>query len=142
MDPPLRHFKTENEYRQYYEATYCRAIIHTFDGYRVYFPRATFDHAFFESVNRQARDKSQFSWSRAERIDWIKAALFDPSAELYVGWLRDKKRHDANRRITLVYENYVVVLLLNRNKETATFITAYVADGTTIAKIRSGPRWR
>jgi hypothetical protein len=31
---------------------------------------------------------------RAERMDWIKATLQDPNAELYVGCDREKKRYD------------------------------------------------
>lgn len=142
MPPPLVHYTTEKEYRDHYERSYCRAVINTFDGLRVYFPRQQFDDAFFESANRRARDKSVFSLARAERIDWIRAALEDPKAELYQGWDRDRKVIDRDRRITLVYGNYVVVLLIRRNRNAATFITAYVADASTIQKIRGGPRWR
>jgi hypothetical protein len=97
--------------------------------------------AFFESAGRKARDKSIFSWSRAERIDWIRAAIEDPTAELYRGWDRDKKRIAHDRRITLVFGNYVVVLQVYSKGNKATFITAYVASSDTISKIRSGPRW-
>jgi hypothetical protein len=82
-----------------------------------------------------------FSWQRAERIDWIKAALQDSSADLFVGWDRDKKAYAFKRRVCTVYGNYVVVLSVAKNKKAAIFITAYVADETTIQKIRSGPRW-
>jgi hypothetical protein len=108
----------------------------------VYFPKQQFDDAFFESANRRARDKSVFSLARAERIDWIRAALEDPKAELYQGWDRDRKVIDRDRRITVVYGNYVVVLLVRRNRNSATFITAYVAEANTIQKIRNSPRWR
>lgn len=141
MPPPLVHYTTEKEYRDHYERCYCRAVINTFDGLRVYFPKQQFDDAFFESANRQAQDKSIFSMTRAERIDWIRAALADPQAELYQGWDRKKKVIARDRRITLVYGNYVVVLMVRGKPRSATFITAYVADPKTIQKIRSHPRW-
>ena len=141
MPPALVHYATEAEYRVHYERCYCRAVIHTFDGMRVYFPKRQFGDAFFESASRKARDKSVFSSRRAERIDWIRAALEDPTAELYQGWDRNKKVIDHGRRVTLVFGSYVVVLRINSKRHTATFITAYVANPDTIRKIRSGPRW-
>lgn len=142
MPPALVHYSTEQEYRDHYERCYCDVKISTFDGLRVYFPKHQFDDAFFESANRRARDKSVFSLARAERIDWIRAALEDPKAELYQGWDRDRKVTDRDRRITLVYGNYVVVLLVRRKQNSATFITAYVAGASTLQKIRSSPRWQ
>jgi len=142
MPPALIPYKTEAEYRRHYETHYCKVTIHTFDGIRVYFPKQQFDEAFYESANRRARDKSLFSWRRAERIDWIRAALEDPTAELYVGWDRNKKKLNPGRRVALVYQNYVVILRMNIKRKRATFITAYVAGPTTIAKIRNGPRWK
>lgn len=142
MLPSLVIYTTEAEYRQHYERNYCRKTIHTFDGFRVFFPKHAFGHAFYESANRKARDKSVFSHVRAERMDWIHAALTDSSADLYAGWLRDKKRYDLNRRVTLIFGNFVVVLFMNRKKMSATFITAYVANASTVAKIRKGSRWR
>jgi hypothetical protein len=142
MPPPLVQYATEAEYREHYESRYCCAVIRTFDGIRVFFPKQQFDHAFFESANRKARDKSVFSRRRAERIDWISAALQDPAADLFVGWDRDKKKYDCHRRVTVVYGDYVVVLSVSRGRTSATFITAFIADGATIQKIRSGPRWQ
>lgn len=142
VPPALVHYLTDDQYRAHYERRYCSAVIHTFDGLRVYFAKQQFDDAFFESANRKARDKSVFSSARAERIDWIRAALEDPAAELYQGWDRDKKKVDSGRRITLVFGSYVVVLKVRSNRGSATFITAYVADPATIGKIRSGPRWK
>ena len=141
MPPALVHYSTEQAYRDHYERCYCRTEIKTFDGLRVYFPKQQFDDAFFESADRRARDKSVFSRDRAERIDWIRAALEDAKAELYQGWDRDRKVTDRDRRIALVYNTYVVVLLVRRKRNSATFITAYVAGASTIQKIRSSPRW-
>ena len=142
MPPSLVFYDTEEEYQQHYETHYCHKIIHTFDKVRVYFPKRTFAHAFYESANRRARDKSVFSRMRAERIDWIKIALNDPTAELYAGWLRDKKQYTHNRRVTVIYGDYVIVLRWNVKKGSTTFITAYVAQGTTISKIRRSPKWK
>lgn len=74
-------------------------------------------------------------------MDWIGAALQDSTAELYAGWDRDKKMVNYNRRVTLVYGDYVVILNLNLKKSSAIFITAYIADAGTITKIRGGPKW-
>jgi len=141
MPPQLVHYQTEVEYRNHYEDKYCRSSIYTFDGFRIFFPKQQFDDAFFESANRLKRDKSVFSRRRAERMDWIGAALQDSTAELYAGWDRDKKMVNYNRRVTLVYGDYVVILNLNLKKSSAIFITAYIADAGTITKIRGGPKW-
>ena len=141
MPPALVRYTTEAEYRAHYERCYCRAVIHTFDGLRVHFPKQQFDDAFFESANRRARDKSVFALERAERIDWIRATVEDPTAELYQGWDRDRKVTAHGRRIALVFGNYVVVLQVHNKRGAATFITAYVATSDTIRKIRSSPRW-
>jgi len=45
-----------------------------------------FDHAFYESVNRKAKDKSELSLNRCEKMFWIKDALNDPDAILKKGW--------------------------------------------------------
>ncbi len=142
MPPPLVHYAPEAEYRDHYEREYCRAVIHTCDGLRVFFPKRQFDHAFFESANRRARDKSVFSRTRAERINWIRAALEDEAAQQFVGWDRDRKQHDPCRRVTVAYSNYVVVLRVHRPGARATFVTAYQAEASVIQKICSGPRWK
>jgi len=85
--------------------------------------------------------KDAFSSQRAERIDWIRAALQDPSAELHVGWDGKKKRYDRSHRMAIVVRDYVVVIRLS-GKQTAQFVTAYVADSpSTLAKIKGSPKW-
>lgn len=139
--PPLVSYADQNEYRVHFERVYCQGPIRCFDGIAVRFRKADFDHCFFES-SRRNQIKDQFSPQRAERIDWIKAALEDPEAELYAGWDNKRKRHDHSRRVTVVVVNYVVVIRLT-GTTTARFVTAYVADSeTTIDKIKGGPRWR
>ena len=141
MPPPLIYYASDAEYRTHFEIHYCGQTIKTFDGYRVFFPKQQFDDAFYESANRKTKDKSVFSNKRAERIDWIRTALEDATAEVYAGWDRDKKRINNKRRVALVYHEYVIVLQMNLKRKSATFITAYVADNVTIAKIRRNPKW-
>jgi hypothetical protein len=82
-----------------------------------------------------------FSIQRAERIDWIKATLEDPNADLHVGWDGKKKRYDRSHRVALVLGDYVVIIRLGGNKK-AQFVTAYVADNLrTLAKIKGSPKW-
>lgn len=136
--PPLVYYKTEKEYRAHFERVYCKKSIVTFDGIPVRFKKVDFNHAFYES--RQAKDDT-FSLRRAQRIDWIKAALEDPGSEMYVGWDNKKKRNDRRRRVVLVQGNYVVVIGIS-SKGRGRFITSFIADsGRTVQMIRSNPKW-
>jgi hypothetical protein len=138
--PPLLWYGTEAEYRAHFERVYCQRPIITFDEIAVRFRKGGFDHCFYESTRRN-RVKDVFSIQRAERIDWIKAALQDPNAELYVGWDGKKKRYDRSHRVVLVLGNYVVVIRIS-GSQTAQFVTAYVADSpSTLAKIKRNPMW-
>lgn len=139
--PPLVYYASANDYRQHYQANYCNVLVHTFDGLRVFFPRRQFDHAFYESSSRRTPDKSVFCRERAERIDWIAAALQDGTAELYVGWDNKKKALDPHRRVTIVYGDYVVILRIESQRRRASFITAFVGGEETLKKIRSNPTW-
>ena len=117
---------------------YCRQKIKTFDDISVRFHKRDFDHAFFES--KMSKDDT-FSTIRAEKMDWIKAALQDPNSERYVGWNKRRKRHDPRRRVTVVMGDYVVVIGLSK-KGAGNFITAYVADsGRTLRMIRGSSKW-
>ena len=138
--PPLVCYGTVHEYRAHYEHVYCQGPITTFDGIAVRFRKNRFDHCFYESTRRN-QVKDAFSAQRAERIDWIKAALQDPNADLYVGWDGKKKRYSQSHRVVLVAGDYVVVIRLSGN-QTAQFVTAYVADSpSTLAKIKGSPKW-
>jgi hypothetical protein len=136
--PPLVLYQTQGEYRRHFESTYCQNAIVTFDGWRVRFSKKDFDHCMFESTKRN-KVKDQFSKARSQRIDWIKATLENPNAHCFQGWLSDKKRYDAKRRVSLCYKDFVVVILLQNNKR-ARFITAYVADPNTITKLKMSPK--
>lgn len=140
--PPLVNYATEDEYRAHYERVYCRGNIQTFDAVRVFFDAHTFGHSFYESTARDG-NKDAFSRERAERIDWIKPTLAHPDADLFQGWVKTTKKHDATRRVAVVYENFVVVLnmgLKMNGSLKAKFVTCYQADNS-IGKIRTGPAW-
>ncbi len=137
--PHLVNYQTATEYQSHFEQIYCQGPIITFDGISVRFRKDDFSHAFFESV--RSKDDT-FSDKRARRIDWIKAALQDPLSDRYLGWDNKRKRYDGKRRVTVVVNNYVVVIALNRQGDKARFITAYVADsGRTIRMIKQSPKW-
>lgn len=142
MKYQLTKLSSEAEYRKYYIDNYCNPNnpIKTFDGILVKFFPDRFDHAFYESNNRQLADKANFSKIRAERIAWIKDTLEDPTADLRVGWDKQYKTYDKSRRIAVVKNNYVVVIWIKNTLE-AKFITAYEADNS-IGKILSSPQWK
>jgi hypothetical protein len=141
--PPLLCLPTEADYQRHFEAAYCRATIMTFDGIRVFFPLGSFQHAFFKSQRgKRATKTAILARERAERMDWIAAALKDPSSERYEGWDKRSKTYDPKRRVTLVQGDYVVVIQLN-GPGRAFFVTAFVADSpATLAAIRTSPVWR
>jgi hypothetical protein len=140
--PPLLHLPDEAAYRQYFVGTYCSGAIETHDGIRVFFRQHQFDHAFYESTNRDGI-KDSFSRVRAERMNWIDATLTDPAAIRYQGWVAKTRSYDPARRVDLLYEDFVVVLALGFNRDRtlrANFITCYQADNS-VAKIRNSPLW-
>ncbi len=138
----LTQLPTEDAYRQLYLQTYCYAAspIITFDKIEVRFFAERFEHAFYESKNRQIADKALFSTIRAERILWIKDTLEDPSAVLRVGWDKKLKKYDKSYRVAVVKNDYVVIIWI-KDRTTAKFITAYVADNS-IGKILGSPEWK
>lgn len=137
--PDFRIFGSEKECRDHFHATYCVDAVLTFDNISVRFRKQMFDHCFFESSMRNGT-KDRFSQLRAERIDWIYAALRDTGAELFVGYDSARKREDPSRRVALVQANYVVVIALI-DRANAVFVTAYVADYNTVGKIRRSSKW-
>ena len=137
----LLHLSNENEYYEHFVEKYCKVEKYTCENIRVKFYEDQFYHAFYESKDRKKRDKSVFSIERAERMDWIEQVLMNKNVEKYVGWDRDKKRYNYNRRVSIITkENYVVILNIINKKE-AKFITAYVASKTNAIKIRKAPIW-
>jgi hypothetical protein len=137
--PPLVNYQTELEYQAHFEQIYCQAPIMTFDGIPVRFNKRDFTHAFFESVIQK---DDIFSRQRAERIDWIKAALEDQQSDRFVGWDNKRKKYDGKRRVTVVMGNFIVVIAITGQGDRAKFITAFVADSDrTISRIRKSPKW-
>lgn len=143
QSPALLQYDSPREYRVYYERCYCRGNIVTSDGIRVYFKPQKFGHAFYQNSQGRSGAKDEFSPSRAQRMDWIKLTLEHPDAELYIGWNKDKKCHTNTRRVSVVFDNFVVVIEISINNKDilkANFITCYLAD-TSIDKIKTSPRW-
>jgi hypothetical protein len=141
MPPKLVTYTTEQEYKTHFERVYCQGAIYTFDSIRVYFKKSDFQHCMYESSKRN-KDKDQFSIARSQRIDWIKATLESPHADLYEGWDKTNQCYDKTRRVAIVYQDYVVVIRIStKNHNQATFVTAYVADNS-ISKIRKSPKWK
>ena len=136
----LTILQTEAQYRALYNQTYCNtaAPIITHDGITVKFPTQRFDHAFFESSNRNGV-KDAFSVNRSQRILWIKQTLEDPTSDLRHGWDSKKKRYIKNSRVAIVQGDYVVIINM-KDAKNAVFITAYVADNS-IGKIQGSPKW-
>jgi hypothetical protein len=136
--PPLVNYNSIADYRKHFERVYCKRPLVAFDGIPVLFRKRDFDHAFYETV-RTKDDK--FSQVRAERIDWIQAALQDPNSTMYVGWDNQKKRYNQKRRVALVQGNYVVVITIS-GKGKGYFGTAFVANSSrTLRMIQQSPPW-
>lgn len=121
---------TEEQLRDIWKKEYCAAPIVTFDEVSVVFYEDKFDHLFFESENRKAKDKSILSYNRLEKIYWIKDTLQDPTAILKQGWDNDKKEYYKNRRLAIVKGNYVVIIRFTAKKK-ATIVTAYEKEDIT-----------
>lgn len=139
--PNLVYLSTEDEYKKHFVDKYCKKELITFDGISVKFYEDQFEHAFYESSNKKKRNKDVFSIDRATRIDWIEYVLKNPKAELHLGWDRDKKVYNKDRRVAIISpEDYVVIIRLNNNNK-AKFITAYYADNSS-SEIRKMPFWQ
>lgn len=142
MTPSLLTLADEAAYRRHFEQSCCNGAVVTHDGIRVYFRKQNFDHAFFESSGRRG-EKDVFSKVRAQRMDWIAAALSDPAADCFQGWNSKNKRYDARRRVTVVVRDFVIVISLSTRRDgnlKANFVTCYRAENS-IGKIRQSPRW-
>jgi hypothetical protein len=139
--PPLVLYQTCEEYKQHYEAHLHRSTIVTADGIRVFFGEQKFWHAF---CTRDAKGKKdQFSFERAKYIGWIKPTLQHPNAQLFQGWNNTTQRIEPHRRVSFVYECFVVVVEIYINQKgemAAKFITAFYADNS-IRKITNSRRW-
>lgn len=116
--------------REIWRSEYCLTPVITLDKVEVRFYEDMFDHAFFESIDRKAKDKSILSLNRLEKIYWIKEALQDPDAIHKQGWDTQNKCYFLDRRVAIVKGNYVVIIRFTR-KMKAKFVTAYEKDDIT-----------
>lgn len=132
---------SEAEYKNYYIREYCNKELYTHDGLRVKFRPERFEHAFYKSRSRRRKDKSIFSWERAERMNWIKDVLMDKSITIYAGWDSKKKRYDATRRVCLVTsDDYMVILRFTKPGKELQFVTAYLIDDQNVKnKVMGSP---
>lgn len=132
---------TEEELREIWNAEYCNANIITFDGISVQFYASMFDHCFYESDNRKAKDKSILSYNRLEKIYWIKETLQDANAILKQGWDGKTKTYDNSRRVALIKGNYVVIIIVFSTSR-ARFVTAYeITENENLEKIMNSPNF-
>lgn len=139
--PPLQEHGNLEIYRGFYYSTYCVNPIITHDGISVRFRKNSFAHIVQESSKRDGV-KDTLSPERAKRLGWIKLALQDPNLELKAGWDSKKKIHDHKRRVTVMVDNFVVVLSITAATK-AEFITCFVADDTrTQQKLLQAPAWK
>lgn len=133
---------SEQEYLDHFKEHYCSKKITTHDGIEVTFHEDMFKHAFYvRSVRSITKSKDTFSFDRSERMDWIKEVLNDDSIEMKSGWDSYLKQYDNNSRVSMIIDNYVVVIkVLSKNK--ARFITAYIVDSEYVKnKIANSPTW-
>ncbi len=114
----------EEQMRALWHEEYCIEDIETFDGVKVKFYHDMFDHCFYESHNRQAKDKSILSLNRLEKMLWIKDTLLDNESILKKGWDKKEKEYYTDRRVAIVKGNYVVVIRFTGYLK-AKLVTAY-----------------
>lgn len=124
IDEGVREIKM----RELWYNEYCKETIETFDGVKVRFYEDMFDHVFYESDNRKAKDKSILSLNRLEKILWIKDTLRDGDAILKKGWNHVDKKYYENRRVAIVKGNYVVIIRFTGILK-AKLVTAYEKNG-------------
>jgi hypothetical protein len=135
---------TEMELRALWKSEYCDSgrLIQTFDNVKVRFHEKMFNHAFYESSDRKAGDKSILSLNRLEKMLWIKAVLSDPEAVLKQGWDKNTKSYDNSRRVAVIKGSYIVVIRLT-GPLMASFVTAYelTDDKQNNRRILDSPDW-
>jgi hypothetical protein len=134
----------ERDLRLLWKDVYCDITkpIYTFDGILVKFYEDMFDHCFYESAKNKAKDKSILSLNRLEKLFWIKDTLEDTTSLLKQGWDSEKKAYIADRRVTLVKGNYIVIISINKLRTQARFITAYeIQNQDKITQIQNSPNW-
>ena len=140
--PPLLNLADEDEYRKHFINTLCDQRIICHDGIRAFFERNTFDHAFFQSSNRDG-NKDQFSLERAQRMDWITPTLQHPRTRRYRGWDGRLNTFSNDRRVEILFQTFVVIIkVIEKNDGTfkGRFVTCYNAKHD-MGKIIQGGFW-
>ncbi len=137
--PALLEYKTEAEYKAYYKTNLMKQAVFTFDGIRVYFTEQRFWHACEE--RDETGKKSIFSFHRASYLSWIKYTLESPDTRIYKG--THERKTEADRRVSLLCEKFVVVLQMGLNSKgelKANFITSFPLDGGAMG-IKKSQLW-
>lgn len=138
--PTLLNLNTPADYCTHFRHLYCRSGNVTHDNFTIAFRADIVDHCLYESSKRD-KIKDRFSVPRANRLEWIQDALIDPQWPMHFGWDKVKRRIDYSRRVTIVGDEFVVVLRLAQRVARGGFVTCFVADRRTVQSIRSGPVW-
>lgn len=140
--PALLMLPDEAAYQAEYECQLCLGVVTTHDGIRVYFERHAFGHAFYVTP-MGGGTKGALCPDRSQRLTWIAPTLQTANADLYQGYDSKKKVYVPNRRVAVMWDNFVVVTQLTQRKDGALkgkFVTCYKADNS-IGKIRTSPAW-
>lgn len=133
---------TTEDYKQHFRNKVCCGPVTTPQQVKVFFPPSTFEHAFFEAPGRDGVKSSEISPSRAQRMDWIRKGLADPSSQWFAGWDKISKRYVHHRAACVVGGKFVIVVRRSRSDRLkAEFMTCYWADNS-IDKILKSPAWR
>ena len=138
--PPLLYRPDAAAYRMHFIRHYCMTPVVTFDSISVEFFPEVFEHAFYRDSNPTANDKAVFDLARAQRLNWIRAVLEEPTCNLY----RRTMPGHRTRRIALEPTTpYAVIIQIDtRSLTRARFITAYIVDSTrALQGMISNPRW-
>jgi hypothetical protein len=76
-------------------------------------------------------------------MNWIKPALEDKNAELYIGWDSVRRCYRDSFRVAVVVRNFIVIIRFDKTRSKAFFVTAFVANsGTTLKSIKESPAWK
>lgn len=134
----------ENEiaYLDYFVKNLIRREIYTHDGIRIHFRKGHFYHAFFETT---VSHKDCFSFDRARHMPEILTILQSPAATCHCGWNNKERKHDPNRRVAYLLGTFLVVIILNKNRNTGKltgeFLTCFEADESTFNRVKRDPLW-
>ena len=135
----------EAEYRAHFVTNFTRAPLtfQTSQGHApIYFAADQFDHAFFESTNRDGA-KDAFSPARAERMDDIAVVLADRNVPRHAGCDARSRSHSHTCCVSIALDDFVVIVRLGLTRTgylKGNFVTCYVADNS-IGKILAAPEW-